>query len=98
MRDSYDASDDGDLRGDAAPARGNAAHYLMPFGAPLAIPLQDGFRRSGIYLLSPQQSERSLSYRKIAWEMNVRVEKLEPELGRLMEATIPGVEWDPLKR
>ena len=37
------------------------------------------------------------SYRKIAWEMKQKMEELEPELGRLIEATPPWVE-DPLKR
>jgi hypothetical protein len=37
------------------------------------------------------------SYRQIAWEMKCKMEQLEPELGRLIEATPPWVE-DPLKR
>jgi hypothetical protein len=37
------------------------------------------------------------SYRKIAWEMKQKMSLLEPELGRLMEATPPSVE-DPLQR
>ena len=37
------------------------------------------------------------SYREIAWEMKQRVEEMEPELGRLIDATPPWVE-DPLKR
>ena len=37
------------------------------------------------------------SYRRIAWEMKEQMEELEPELGRLMEATPPWVE-DPLQR
>ena len=37
------------------------------------------------------------SYRKVAWEMKLRMEELEPELGRLIEATPPWVE-DPLVR
>jgi len=37
------------------------------------------------------------SYRRIAWEMKEKMAKLEPELGRLMEATPPWVE-DPLTR
>ena len=37
------------------------------------------------------------SYREIAWQMKLKLEQLEPELGRLIEATPPWVE-DPLKR
>jgi len=37
------------------------------------------------------------SYRKVAWQMKEKMQQLEPELGRLMEATPPWVE-DPLRR
>ena len=37
------------------------------------------------------------SYRNIAWEMKRKMEELEPELGRLIEATPPWIE-DPLQR
>jgi hypothetical protein len=37
------------------------------------------------------------SYREIAWQMKLRMEEAEPELGRLIEATPPWVE-DPLTR
>ena len=37
------------------------------------------------------------SYREIAWQMKLRMEETEPELGRLIEATPPWVE-DPLTR
>jgi hypothetical protein len=37
------------------------------------------------------------SYRRIAWEMKLEMQKVEPALGRLMEATPPEVE-DPLQR
>jgi hypothetical protein len=37
------------------------------------------------------------SYRKIAWEMKQTMSALEPELGRLMQATPPWEE-DPLQR
>ena len=38
-----------------------------------------------------------LSGREIAWEMKVRMDEVEPELGRLIQATPPWVE-DPLRR
>ncbi len=37
------------------------------------------------------------SYREIAWQMKLRMEEIEPELGRLIDATPPWVE-DPLTR
>jgi hypothetical protein len=37
------------------------------------------------------------SYRQIAWEMKLKMEQLEPELGRRMQVTPPWVE-DMLKR
>jgi hypothetical protein len=37
------------------------------------------------------------SYRKIAWEMKQALERLDPALGALVEATPPWVE-DPLHR
>ena len=37
------------------------------------------------------------SYRKIAWEMKQAMQRLDPTLGDLIEATPPWVE-DPLKR
>jgi len=37
------------------------------------------------------------SYRRIAWEMKQALERVQPELGRLIEATPPWVE-DPLRR
>jgi hypothetical protein len=37
------------------------------------------------------------SYRKVAWEMKQALERLDPVLGALVEATPPWIE-DPLKR
>jgi hypothetical protein len=37
------------------------------------------------------------SYREVAWRMKQKMDELEPELGRLINATPPWVE-DPLKR
>jgi hypothetical protein len=37
------------------------------------------------------------SYRNIAWLMKEKMTELEPDLGRLIEATPPSVE-DPLQR
>ncbi len=37
------------------------------------------------------------SYREIAWQMKMRVEEIEPELAKLIDATPPWVE-DPPRR
>ena len=70
-----------------------------------AIPL--GFRKRTLFKMDFAEAEyiarvRSgvkghFSYREIAWQMKLKLEQLEPELGRLIEATPPWVE-DPLKR
>jgi thymidylate synthase ThyX len=73
------------------------AHYLLPFGARVALPVQDGFRRSRVHLALRSGVKGHFSYREVAWEMKLKMEQLEPELGRLIEATPPWVE-DPLKR
>ena len=44
------------------------------------VPVQDGFRRGGIYLAAPSGVKGHFSYRKIAWEMKEKMEELEPEL------------------
>ncbi len=80
------------MRGLPAPG----SHYLLPFGL-LAIPVQDGFCRSRYIARVHAGVKGHFSYRAVAWEMKQQMEKLEPELGRLMQATPPWVE-DMLKR
>ncbi len=108
MRGSYDAlmsetfatidrlSGDAGLSGDTRPS-GNAAHYLMPFGARSRFLFKMDFAEAEYIARLRSGVKGHFSYRKIAWEMKCAMERLEPELGRLMEATPPWVE-DPLKR
>jgi thymidylate synthase ThyX len=74
-----------------------AAHYLMPFGARSRFLFKMDFAEAEYISRLRSGVKGHFSYRKIAWEMKCAMEKLEPELGRLMEATPPWVE-DPLKR
>ena len=75
----------------------NAADYLMPFGARSRFLFKMDFAEAEYIARLRSGVKGHFSYRKVAWEMKCAMEKLEPELGRWMEATPPWVE-DPLKR
>jgi thymidylate synthase ThyX len=74
-----------------------AAHYLMPFGMRSRFLFKMDFAEAEYIARLRSGVKGHFSYRKVAWEMKVKMEALEPALGRLMEATPPWVE-DPLKR
>jgi len=76
---------------------GSAAHYLMPFGARSRFLFKMDFAEAEYISRLRSGVKGHFSYRKVAWEMKCAMEKLEPELGKLMDATPPWVE-DPLKR
>ncbi|MGH9559481.1 MAG: FAD-dependent thymidylate synthase [Bryobacteraceae bacterium] len=76
---------------------GNAAHYLMPFGARSRFLFKMDFAEAEYIARLRSGVKGHFSYRKVAWEMKCAMEKLEPELGRLINATPPWVE-DLLKR
>ena len=76
---------------------GEAAHYLLPFAARSRFLFKMDFAEAEYIARLRSGVKGHFSYRKVAWEMKCRMEQLEPELGRLMEATPPWVE-DPLKR
>jgi thymidylate synthase ThyX len=73
------------------------AHYLLPFGARSRFLFKMDFAEAEHIARLRSGVKGHFSYREIAWEMKCRMEQLEPELGRLIEATPPWVE-DPLKR
>jgi thymidylate synthase ThyX len=74
-----------------------AAHYLLPFGARSRFLFKMDFAEAE-YISRLRSGVRGhFSYRQIAWEMKCRMEEIEPELGRLIDATPPWVE-DPLRR
>jgi len=73
------------------------AEYLMPFGARSRFLFKMDFAEAEYIARLRSGVKGHFSYRKVAWEMKRKMEDLEPELGRLMEATPPWVE-DPLTR
>jgi thymidylate synthase ThyX len=73
------------------------AHYLLPFGARSRFLFKMDFAEAEYIARLRSGVKGHFSYRKVAWEMKQKMQRLEPELGRLMEATPPWVE-DPLKR
>jgi thymidylate synthase ThyX len=73
------------------------AQYLLPFAARSRFLFKMDFAEAEYIARLRSGVKGHFSYRKIAWEMKCKMEALEPELGRLMEATPPWVE-DPLKR
>jgi hypothetical protein len=74
-----------------------AAHYLMPFGARSRFLFKMDFAEAEYIARLRSGVKGHFSYRRVAWEMKQKMERLEPDLGRLMEATPPWEE-DPLKR
>lgn len=76
---------------------GAASHYLLPFGARSRFLFKMDFAEAEYISRLRSGVKGHFSYRKIAWEMKCKMDQLEPELGRLIEATPPWIE-DPLKR
>jgi thymidylate synthase ThyX len=77
------------------PAPGS--HYLLPFGARSRFLFKMDFAEAEYISRVRSGVKGHFSYREIAWQMKIKLEQLEPELGRLIEATPPWIE-DPLKR
>jgi thymidylate synthase ThyX len=73
------------------------AHYLMPFAARSRFLFKMDFAEAEYIARLRSGVKGHFSYRQIAWEMKCKMEQLEPELGRLIQATEPWVE-DPLRR
>jgi thymidylate synthase ThyX len=88
MRAAFDAMH-------ALPAPG--AEYLLPFGARSRFLFKMDFAEAEYISRLRSGVKGHFSYREIAWEMKCKMEMVEPELGRLIEATPPWVD-DPLQR
>jgi thymidylate synthase ThyX len=73
------------------------ADYLLPFGARSRFLFKMDFAEAEYISRLRSGVKGHFSYREIAWEMKRKMEEVEPELGRLIDATPPWVE-DPLKR
>ncbi len=76
---------------------GTTAHYLLPFGSRSRFLFKMDFAEAEYIARLRSGVKGHFSYRKVAWEMKCRMDQIEPELGRLIDATPPWVE-DPLKR
>ncbi|MCU1292853.1 MAG: alternative thymidylate synthase-like protein, partial [Bryobacterales bacterium] len=74
-----------------------AAQYLLPFAAKSRFIFKMDFAELEYISRLRSGVKGHFSYRRVAWEMKQALEKLEPALGALVEATPPWVE-DPLKR
>ena len=73
------------------------AQYLLPLAARSRFLFKMDFAELDYISRLRSGVKGHFSYRKIAWEMKQALEKLDPVLGALVEATPPWVE-DPLKR
>ncbi len=81
------------MRGLPAPGR----DYLLPFGARSRFLFKMDFAEAEYISRLRSGVKGHFSYREIAWEMKRKMEEVDPELGRVIEATPPTVE-DPLVR
>ena len=77
------------------PAPGS--HYLLPFGTRSRFLFKMDFAEAEYIARLRSGVKGHFSYREIAWRMAEQMLKVEPVLGRLMQATPPWVE-DPLER
>lgn len=76
-----------------APAR----DYLLPFAVRSRFLFKMDLAEAEYIIKLRTGVKGHFSYRKIAWEMKQALEKLEPELARIVTATPPWME-DPLQR
>jgi thymidylate synthase ThyX len=73
------------------------AQYLLPLAARSRFLFKMDFAELDYIARLRSGVKGHFSYRKIAWEMKQALEKVDPVLGALVEATPPWIE-DPLKR
>jgi thymidylate synthase ThyX len=74
-----------------------AAQYLLPFAARSRFLFKMDFAELEYISRLRSGVKGHFSYRKVAWEMKLALEKIDPLLGSLVDATPPWIE-DPLKR
>lgn len=73
------------------------SHYLLPFAARGRFLFKMDFAEAQYIARLRSGVKGHFSYRRVAWAMKERMEKLEPELAHLMTGTPPWEE-DPLTR
>jgi thymidylate synthase ThyX len=74
-----------------------AAQYLLPFAARSRFLFKMDFAELEYISRLRSGVKGHFSYRKVAWDMKQAMQRLDPMLGELIEATPPWIE-DPLKR
>ena len=74
-----------------------ASEYLLPFGSRSRFLFKMDFAEAEYISRLRSGVKGHFSYRAIAWKMKEKMDQVEPELGRLIDATPPWIE-DPLKR
>jgi thymidylate synthase ThyX len=74
-----------------------AAQYLLPLGAKSRFLFKMDFAELEYIARLRSGVKGHFSYRQVAWEMKQALERLDPALGTLVEATPPWIE-DPLIR
>lgn len=73
------------------------AQYLLPFATRSRFLFKMDFAEAEYMARLRSGVKGHFSYRTVAWEMKLAMERLEPELGKFISATPPWVE-DPLQR
>jgi len=71
--------------------------YILPFGTRARFLFKMDFAEAEYICRLRSGVKGHFSYRRLAWAMKEKMQQIEPELGRLIDATPPWVE-DPLKR
>lgn len=74
-----------------------AAQYLLPFAAKSRFLFKMDFAELEYISRLRSGVKGHFSYRKVAWAMKVELERINPFLGGMIDATPPWIE-DPLKR
>jgi thymidylate synthase ThyX len=74
-----------------------AFQYLLPFATRSRFLFKMDFAEAEYICRLRSGVKGHFSYRSIAWQMKEKMAQIEPELGRLMQATPPWIE-DPLQR
>lgn len=74
-----------------------ARDYLLPFATRSRFLFKMDFAEAEYIARQRSGVKGHFSYRRVAWEMKCKMDEVEPELGRLIQATPPWVE-DPLQR
>jgi hypothetical protein len=74
-----------------------ARDYLLPFAAKSRFLFKMDFAEAEYICRLRTGVKGHFSYREVAWKMKLKMDELEPDLGKFISATPPWVE-DPLKR